>query len=311
MLKETRGAITALALVACLAVLAVSYDLGFPGQSVFQSLRFHIAAAVALLSVLLLASGAWWRGVLFLLIAGASAGQGALIIQKQQDARQQIAAQQTPPLLRLLSFNVLNTNSNGAELADYIVASEAGVVMLMEAMPLAGQQERLAAAYPYRASCDTWCELVVLSKTPLTDVRLASLGPVWRNRLVSAVTVIDGSPITLVLAHMVKPYFDDMASAESYVLSQALQRLDGPLLLAGDFNAAAWSDNIARLARWRALAPGPSYPATWPVDLGPLGVPIDNVFTRAPLVITGIEATDDALGSNHRGLIAEVALAAS
>jgi endonuclease/exonuclease/phosphatase (EEP) superfamily protein YafD len=179
----------------------------------------------------------------------------------------------------------------------------------MEAWPVRNQTAKLFAAYPYRAGCENWCETVILSKTPLTDAKVSALGPVWRNRLITATTEIGGTKVNLVLAHMVKPYFDDLAASESLVLQKAIGDLEGPLLLAGDFNAAAWSENVARVARWRGLAPGPSYPATWPVVLGPLGVPIDNVFTRPPLVITDTRATDDALGSNHRGLISEIALA--
>jgi len=308
MLREFRGAITALALVACLAALAVSYDVGIPGQALLQTLRFHVAAMVLGLSVLLFISGAWWRGVLFLAIAGASVGQGALIIKAQQDVRMEVAAQSTRPLFKLLSFNILSNNRNGAAIADFMVSSGADVVMLMEASPIDKQREKTRVAYPYATFCEA-CDSVIFSKTPLTDLKVSSLGPAWRNRLVTASTIIDGTRVNLVLAHLVKPYFDDLAAGEIYGLAQALQRLEGPLLLAGDFNAAAWSDNVVRLANWRHLAPGPAYPATWPVGLGPLGVPIDNVFTRAPLVITDVRATEDAFGSNHRGLLAEVALA--
>lgn len=309
MLREFRGAITALAFVACLAVLAASFDVGIPGQSLLQSLRFHIAAVVLVPSVLLFISGAWWRGLLFLVVACGSAAQGGLLIKAQQDLRIEAAAPGTRPLLTLLSFNLLSSNPNGAAIADFVVASGADVVMLMEAAPIAAQSDKLRAAYNYVAACDG-CDSVILSKTPLTDIKVASLGPLWRNRLVTASTVIDGTRVNLVLAHLVKPYYDDLAAGEVYVLAEALKRLEGPLLLAGDFNAAPWSDNVVRLANWRSLAPGPAYPATWPVDLGPLGVPIDNVFTRAPLVITDVRATEETFGSNHRGLLAQVALAA-
>lgn len=310
MLRELRGAITAFALVACLAVLAVSFDIGLPGQALLQSLRFHISAVVLALSLLLFMSGAWWRGLLFLVVAIASGAQGGMIIKNQQDVRLEAVASAPRPLLKLLSFNLLSTNPNGAQLAEFVASSGADVVMLMEAAAVAGQRETLLAAYPYAATCDR-CDVVILSKTPLDDIKLRSLGQIWPNRLVTASTVIDGTRINLALAHLVKPYYDDLATNEVYVLSEYLKRLEGPLLLAGDFNAAGWSDNIDRLARWRGLAPGPSYPATWPVDLGVLGVPIDNVFTRPPLVITDVRATEDSLGSNHRGLLAEVALAAS
>ncbi|MGC4077558.1 MAG: hypothetical protein QM702_11115 [Rubrivivax sp.] len=127
--------------------------------------------------------------------------------------------------------------------------------------------------------------------------------------MITAATEIKGTRINLVLAHMTKPYFDEFPLEEAYNLAVAIKKLDGPVLLAGDFNAAAWSDNIDRLSRRADLAPGPSYPATWPIRLGPLGVPIDNVFTRAPLLIEHVEAIEDAMGSNHRGLISEISLA--
>ena len=110
--------------------------------------------------------------------------------------------------------------------------------------------------------------------------------------------------------HLVKPYFDDFADEELERLAEILGGMTGPMVLAGDFNAAAWSNSVDNLA-WRSnLMPGPSYPATWPVPLGPLGVPIDNIFTRAPLSIARVRSLDDALGSNHRGLMAEIRFAA-
>ena len=311
MLHELRGAITALALVVCGLLFAVSFDLGIPGQALLQSLRFHIAAALLGLVVLQFLSGAWWRGLLFLVVFAASTAQGGAIVYQQQQVRQAAAASGTRPLLKLLSFNLLNTNPNGEQIADFIIASGADVVTLMEAAPLAPHRSKLLAVYPYYAGCDGQadCDTIMLSKTPLSNIAVGSLSSVWRNRLVTAATEIGGTRVNLVLAHTVKPYFDEFAQEEVYRLAQAIGALDGPVLLAGDFNAAAWSDNIDRLAKWENLAPGPAYPATWPIRLGPLGVPIDNVFARAPLAIESVEAMEDAMGSNHRGLIAQIGLA--
>lgn len=310
MLRELRGAITALALVVCGVLLAVSFDLGVPGQALLQSLRFHIALALLGMVVLLILGGAWRRGLLFLLVFGVSAVQGAAIVYRQQEARIAARGTESEPLFKLLSFNVLNGNPNGERIADFVVGSGADLVLLMEAMPLAAYHDKLRATYPYRAGCDgrVECDTVLLSRTPLDDVTTGSLSSVWRNRLITATTVIGGERISLVAAHMVKPYFDEFPEVEADELARVMQTLKGPLLLTGDFNAAAWSDNIDRLALRENLAPGPGYPATWPIRLGPLGVPIDNIFTRAPLVIEHVEALGDAMGSNHRGLIAEISL---
>lgn len=313
MLREFRGAITALALVGCVVLLGASFDVGIPGQALLQSLRFHLGLAVLGLSFLLFVSRTWWRGLLFFAVAAASIAEGGVVIYKQQLVRIEAAAHGTKPLFSLLSFNLLNTNPNGAQLADYIVASGADIVMLLEAGAIHDQRAKLLAAYPYLAGCDpgTNCETLILSKVPLADIKVASLSAVWRNRLVTATATVAGRRVNLVLAHLVKPYFDDFAAEEIYNLAKAIEKLPGPLLVAGDFNAAAWSANINRLADWEKLAPGPFYPATWPVRLGPFGVPIDNVFTRLPLVITRVRAMEDSIGSNHLGLLSDVALAGS
>jgi endonuclease/exonuclease/phosphatase (EEP) superfamily protein YafD len=313
MLRELRGATTALALVVCGILAAVSYDFGIPGQALLQSLRFHIAATLLGLVVLLFVGGAWLRAWLFVLVFAISAGQGLAIIYHQQEPRLAQAAAPGKPLLKLLSFNLLTGNQNGETLARFIAGSGADVAVLMEAAPIAGQTAILRAVYPYYAGCDDGSRcggVVIVSRTPLADITVQSMSGAWQNRLVTASTTIDGQKLNIVAAHLVKPYFDDFAAEEFAKLDAVIGRLDGPLVLAGDFNAAAWSASIDGLLRRRSLAPGPSYPATWPVRLGPLGVPIDNIFTRAPLTITEVNALDDAMGSNHRGLMADIGLAA-
>ncbi len=311
MLRELRGAVTALALVVCGVLVAVSYDFGVPGQALLQSLRFHIAAALLGLTVLLFIGGAWRRAWLFVLVFAISAGQGVAIIYHQQEARIALAATPTKPLLRLLNFNLLAGNQNGENIAKFIAGSGADVAVLMEAAPIARHVAILRAVYPYYAGCEDGSRcggVVILSRTPLADITVQSMSGAWQNRLVTASTTIAGQRINLVAAHLVKPYFDDFAGEEVARLGAAIGKLEGPLVLAGDFNAAAWSASIDGLVQRRSLAPGPFYPATWPVRLGPVGVPIDNIFTRAPLVITEVKPLDDAMGSNHRGLMAEIAV---
>lgn len=307
--SEISGAATCLGgLIAGLLVL-VSFDFGLPGQSLLQSLRFHIAASMLLAVLGLLASRAWWRGAALTAVMLASLFEGGMVVLRYQDARASAAAN-SRPLFSLLSFNVLSENRQPEQLADFIAGSGADVVLVMEGRPLFAHLEQLHQSYPHVAGCVSGetCGLLILSKTPLEAAEQGDMGWIWRNRLLTARTEIAGQVITLVAAHMVKPYFDDAAEGEAYVLRQRLAQIEGPLLLAGDFNAAPWSNNLKRLIERGNLLTAPSYPATWPVRLGPLGVPIDNVFTRSGLVITSLRAMDDAMGSNHRGLWAKISI---
>jgi endonuclease/exonuclease/phosphatase (EEP) superfamily protein YafD len=314
LLRELRGVLTAFALVLCGLLVLVSYDLGIPGQPLLQSLRFHIAAALLGIMLLHLVARAWWRAILFLAVAAASIGQGGLLLYRQHEARAAVMAQPGQPLLRMLTFNLLQSNmGSGRRIASFIENSGADIVLIMEAGPIKPFAVEIARTYPYRTECTGRgaCDVFLLSKTPLIDPQVRSMSRIWDNRLIVAGTVIGGQEITVVGAHMTKPYFDDFAEDEAFVMGSIISRREGPLVLAGDFNAAAWSYNIDRLARAQKLVPPPYYPATWPVRLGPFGVPIDNMWTRGPLYISSIEALPDAMGSNHRGLMAELSLAAS
>lgn len=311
--SEFRGAVTGLALVAALLLVAASVNLGIPGQALLQTLRFHIAALLVLAVIALFATGGWRRAVVLALLAAASLAEGATFIYRQQAERMALASAASGPLFRVLSFNILNHNeANGAAIADFIKTSGVDVAVVMESAPLFRHLASLDEVYRGRAGCEVEaaCDLMVLSREPLVGATFQSLGPFWRNRLVTARTTVNGAEIGIVGVHMVKPYFDAASIGEAHRLRGVLDRIEGPLVVAGDFNAAPWSDNVEWLMRNAGLVPGPGYPATWPVELGPLGVPIDNVFTRAPLVVEEISALGDAMGSNHRGLMATIGLGA-
>ncbi len=312
--KELRGALTALALVASGLLLLVSVDFGIPGQPLLQSLRLHVAVGLLLVVVLLGAARGWRRALLFLVVCGASLADAGMIVWRQHEPRLQLAEAGTTPFARIVSFNLLASNTaNGPRIADAILASDADIVMLMEAYPLVGERERIEAAYPYRVGCPPGgrCDTALLSRTPLTEPRLETLSRVYPERLALATTTIRGREVHVAAVHVVKPYFDGFSAQELRRLVEVLDTVEGPLIIAGDFNAAPWSALMDGMVRGAGLLPAPFHPATWPVPLGPLGVPIDNAFTRGPLVIERIEAFDDAFGSNHRGLVADVALATS
>lgn len=305
-----RGLLTALAMLGVVVLLAISLDMGVPGQELLGTLRFHIAAALLVLSLLLGLVGARRRAALMLVLIVLSAGQGAMVVLGQQQARQTLTDRAVKASFEALSFNVLGTNPTGAAAAQYIVSSGADVVVLMEGRGIERQLDAVAAQYPYRLGCepDVDCDLAILSRMPLIDPQKHMLRELSRWRLFQAAIDVDGQRVTIVALHLSKPYFDAVTMGELIDATRVIATIKGPVLLMGDFNAAAWSDRVATFVRWLSLVPPPGHPATWPVELAQFGVPIDNMFTRGGALIRQIEATPSAFGSNHLGLKANVDL---
>lgn len=284
---ELRGILTGFAAVAAGVLVAVSLDVGVPGQALLQSIRFHLAIGMLALPLLLLLGGARWRALLFLLLIIASVTQGGLVVLGQHNTRTILADARPLTEFSLLSFNVLSENARGDDAADFIVETAPDVAVIMEAPGVEPYFDRLATVLPYRAGCDVsaTCDLALFSRTPLIDAQVHPLGDLHRLRFITARTVINGQMVTLAAVHLSKPYFDENAWVELYQVRRALRDIEGPVIVSGDFNAAAWSRSVADFAEQANLIPPPRYPATWPVRLGEFGVPIDNMFTRAPALI--------------------------
>lgn len=215
------------------------------------------------------------------------------------------------PSLKVLSFNVMGDNlENGEALREAILRSGADVAVILEALPLKTQLQALEAVYPYRLGCGVGtkgiCDLMVLSKLPFAERTVGTLSDLRSERLMRVAVETGGGKVNIVAAHLSKPYFDMYHTSELRRLWRLLSRIEGPLVLAGDFNASSIAPDMMWFLIATGLRKAPVEPATWPIALGPLGIAIDHIYTRAPMRLTSVERLPDPLGSNHFGLIADL-----
>jgi endonuclease/exonuclease/phosphatase (EEP) superfamily protein YafD len=306
--SEFRGAVLTLGGLLVLVMAIIIVQPGLPGELLLQSLRFHFVAVGLGLGLLLVLAGARWRGALLLLVVVVFGLHAASYLIEFQARRVEHAG---PPLaeFEFLSFNVLADNPRSAELVEAIVANPPDVALIMETPGVEAYLSRLAEVLPYRIGCASseTCDISLHSRFPLEAGAVMDLLPLGRERVVTGRIVVDGQPVTIVGVHLTKPYYDNTADIELYRVDGVLRGIEGPVVLAGDFNSASWFEPMSRVGRRHGLTPGPSQPATWPVRLGPLGVPIDNVFTRGTAQLITLEAGEN-YGSNHRPLWARVGL---
>ncbi|PZU24168.1 MAG: endonuclease [Shinella sp.] len=295
-----------------LVLLASRFFLTSGIVAVAFSLHLHIAVLCVVACALALVLRRGWYGWLMLSISLGMVGYGVILMQSHAlpAATASDGAGGVP--FRVLSFNVLFTNDEGgSEVADIVLASGADVVSLMEAGPVRPYLDRLRVAYPYQLGCSTTgprsCDLVLLSRHPFRSAELGTLSNLWPERLALAVIDLAGRPVNIVAAHLSKPYYDDYHNREARRLARRLEKLEGPLVLSGDFNASVLAPDMQGLLRRSGLRTLPLEPATWPVGAAPVGLAIDHIFARPPMRLVKAGRIGPA-GSNHYGLIADMLL---
>lgn len=304
---EYRGAVLALGGVLAVILVITSVTPGLPGELLLQTLRFHLVGLGLVLAFFMVLFCAKWRALLFLGVLSVAFVHGAFYVWEFNKRREEpVGALQAE--MTFLNYNVLSGNRTASAAVDVIVSMAPDVALIMETPGVVEYMPQIEAALPYRLGCErvATCDISLFSRHPITDGKVLEVPPFRRSRLVVAPMTIDGVDLTVVGIHLSKPYFDEASLQELGYLRYVLSQVTGPVVLAGDFNSALWTAPVAWLGRAQNLVPGPTYPATWPVELGPVGVPIDNIFTRGDARILEVSAGADSYGSNHRYLLARI-----
>ena len=153
------------------------------------------------------------------------------------------------------------------------------------------------------------CEILVASRFKVRRSWQLQLNPIWQERyLVVEFESPEGESWFLSAVHLTKPWFSGVSESEIARLAAQYNWFEGPVVAVGDYNMAPWSlpmRNLLRNTGFRAIR---GQPASWPVSLGPAGIPIDQVLVRGGTGVTGIRPFGEGLQSNHTGFVAGIAL---
>ncbi|WP_108815925.1 endonuclease/exonuclease/phosphatase family protein [Loktanella sp. Alg231-35] len=201
--------------------------------------------------------------------------------------------------LRIYSKNMWFANRTLDALAADIRASGADVVALQEVSR--GNRAMLAAlrdAYPYQHICDFsgWSGIAVLSRDPIVQTQCSDRRAVAAARIEST-----QGPVWVASVHLSWPFPYGNARTGA-AAADILARLDGPVVMAGDFNIFPWASSVQGMQRAAALQVAQPIRPTYDLQ----GVPLLLDHVHAP---GGGRATYRALlGSDHLGVLADVSL---
>lgn len=200
--------------------------------------------------------------------------------------------------------NMLFRNAELPALEADIRAADAQIVTLQEVSePNLALLSALRDVYPYQQICPgerVGGTAVLTRLTPVPDTGFCGPG-------LAAMQVVAGNEgrdrFWLVSVHLRWPWPYDQAAHVELVLP-ILDRLQGPAIMAGDFNMVRWANSVKRLSDIVGVRPaGPTFGSYvgWSRQFG---LPIDHVFSSRG----GRVSPRGAFGSDHLGLLAEVGI---
>lgn len=206
--------------------------------------------------------------------------------------------------LTLLQHNILFKRQGGEDWLGYVTAVNPDVLTLQEvSVANLALVDQLSESYPYRQHCPFRSHLgeTVLSRYPkIEGTGFCST----RDGLAGMRVETPKGPVWIVSLHVSWPWPYGQAPQITQILPH-LEKLDGPVILAGDFNAVAWSHAVDRVGS----AFGGTRMGAWvnTFDLPKIGLPvgIDHVLATPEHFAVSVTA-QPRLGSDHKGLLARV-----
>ena len=185
--------------------------------------------------------------------------------------------------LRILSFNVLASNENYEQVVEFIRQNEADLVVLHEAS-LPWEEALAAADLGYVISVnrhpdDIFSSIVLAPEGAMVE----SYG--FRLADPRAVSIEMSSGVSVLAIHPLSPYNEERADLRDRQLEWAgewVRRQDGPVIVAGDFNASPFSYSYRRLRATTGLrdsARGYGLELSYPAEESPFSqVSIDHLL---------------------------------
>ncbi|NOD76151.1 MULTISPECIES: endonuclease/exonuclease/phosphatase family protein [unclassified Ruegeria] len=286
--------------VGCACILMALVVVGFTGQI------FAVGDSVALLrpqagvlllpcAVLLLYLRARYMALTTLAVAVMALGSIAASYAAP-------SAECNGTCLTLYQKNLMSRAWPRYPLADDIIASNAQIVTLQEVSSHNQKyMNNLFEHYPSKAVCSFRPEQSVAILTTLPIVENSEFCLKGSGLVGVQVEAPDETAVWIVSVHLKWPFPYDQAQ-QSQVIADRIADLDGPVLIAGDFNMVPWGASVQRIA---AAADNQSFGTalnthnlgSWKVPL-----PIDNLLF--PKGTTGTVELRPFMGSDHLGKLA-------
>lgn len=216
----------------------------------------------------------------------------------------------------LYSANLHVSNDDVSGLVKELEKIYPEVVLLLEVTPLHREQlESVMRKYPYRIQKSFFGEreigFIFLSKFKVLSSNVTWLSDVC-NVLLEAKVEIGNEPVMFYGLHARRPGIGGYAERKEQFLrlAAAAKKQELPVIVAGDFNAAPYSQIFRQFVTVSGLLDsrtGFGWQPSWPTSFPFLWIPIDHILVSPEVQVLKRE-TGSYIGSDHYPVVAELAI---
>lgn len=208
--------------------------------------------------------------------------------------------------IKVLSWNVLVSNSSSETIKSLIEEADPDVVVLIEVRPgLIEDLEFPKEAFPIVVQQPSWGGegIAILSRVPDTRVEFVDFAFEYQPGILAKLE-LNSKPFNLVGLHTLSPvplYRAAVRDRQIQAVCEWSEQQSAPVCICGDFNTTPWTRPFQRLLdsgfedSRRYVGNCPS----WPASLGALGIPIDHVLTKGDCRVINRQVIRRPLGSDH------------
>ena len=217
--------------------------------------------------------------------------------------------------LKVLSANILSSNTEHQRLFDLLDAEAPDIVLLQEVSPQwleALDPLRRIYPYSYAEAREGNFGIALFSRVQLTSVSHIDSPPLGYPTIIATLNV-EGAALHLAGTHPMIPVREKFYSARNEQLASIVQLFegrDGSHVLVGDLNTSMWDFNYRSLEEETGLRnarTGFGIVPTWPTFMPFAMIPIDHVLISDDVSVVEMRS-GPRIGSDHLPLIVTIAL---
>ena len=277
-----------------------------------SNLRIQLTLGLVIVTMTLLVTRRWVPAA----FAGvATAVNLALVVPLLVVQGPDVPAAGSDPV-QITFFNTTH-QANRAQVLEYLRDREEDIVVLAAVdrfWPEAVEVSGLGLEVVVGPHVDDRLQVLVLAREPdAIRVTVHRQSDADQDHTVEIALELDGQQLDILSVHAISPRTPHRARQRDRTLEWATtwaNSREGPTMVIGDLNVTPWSPRYTSLLDGTDLVDSQrdhGLGASWPAQLGWLGLPLDHVL-HSPDLVTVDRELGPSFGSNHRMLHAEVAL---